>query len=290
MKQLNRWWCALLLCAAHGVLAQGAGTIDFLQGQAGITAADGQRRAAALGGRINPGDMLDTGAASELHVVMADGGMLALRADSQVRIDAFRAENDARDESKIALLKGALRAVTGWLAKSNPRAYAVATATATIGVRGTDFEVILMPPGTGDAGAHVRVHDGGTVLRNGTGEQNINAGGSGYAPEGSAPPRLHERIPDFIERAKGANDERVARHNGEIGRHMDDALRRGGKLREGESSDRFIERARGENERRDGARDGKGDGQRDAKGARGERMQRPERPERPERPRRPGQY
>lgn len=230
---------------SSAVFAQ-AGTVDFVRGPVSIAGSDGTARSAQPGTKIAAGESVETGAGGELHAIMADGGMLAVRPDSRIRIDAFRAEGNAGDESKITLLKGALRAVTGWLAKVDHKSYVILTPTATAGVRGTDFEVVHIDAGGADpAGTHVRVHDGAVALGNSGGEQIVNKGGAGHAPIGERP-RLHAGIPDFIERRKGGFDERVGKHSGEINRHMEASLRQRGLLKEGESLEKHLERRRTE--------------------------------------------
>ena len=46
----------------------------------------------------------------------------------------------------MQLLRGGFRAVTGFISKGSPDAAKVQTATATIGIRGTDFDARLCGP------------------------------------------------------------------------------------------------------------------------------------------------
>ena len=191
-----------IFCAA--ARAQTAGTMDFVQGGATISAADGSRRPARAGGVVAVGESIETAADGEVHAILIDGGMLAVRSASLVKIDAFRAVGDARDESRLQLLRGALRAVTGWLAKVNPRNVAYLTPTATVGVRGTDFDLLHNIPGGGEqAGTHARVRDGAVGIQSEGAEQLVNVGQAGHAAGAGAAPRLHERIPEFVLRSEG---------------------------------------------------------------------------------------
>ncbi|MBL8999496.1 MAG: FecR domain-containing protein, partial [Gemmatimonadetes bacterium] len=152
----------VLVCACVG--AQTAGRIEFLQGDSRLIAADGAVRAAQLNGLVQTGESIETSADAEVHVVLVDGGMLAVRGGSQIRLQTFRAQGDARDESTLQLVRGALRVVTGWVARINPRNVRYVTPNATIGVRGTDFDIIHLPTG-GDAGSHTRVREGAVVMQ-----------------------------------------------------------------------------------------------------------------------------
>jgi len=64
---------------------------------------------------------------------MADGGYLSLRENTKITLTTYRAYGDERDESLIDLAKGALRSVTGWIAKQKSTAYNVRTPMVTIG-------------------------------------------------------------------------------------------------------------------------------------------------------------
>ena len=312
---------AAALCAS--AMAQTAGTMDFVQGSATVVGVDGARRPARTGATLAVGETVETGTDGEVHAVMADGGMLALRAGSLVKIGAYRAIGDARDESKVELLRGALRAVTGWIAKVNPRGVTFITPTATTGVRGTDFDLMHFPAGTGEqAGSHVRVRDGAVAMQSEGVEHLVGAGQAGHAPGGGARPRLHERIPDFVLRSEGRNDGRVGDHGRDINRFMETSMRERRLLGDGESLGSHLERRRGEVERERGIGDGRGDakgdgprgdaqkgdgnraeprgegrgelrgdgrGDRIERAERGDKGERIERPQRPERPRRPGQ-
>ena len=295
-------------CAVSSALAQQAGKLDFVQGSATVVAGDGTRRQAQSGSALAVGESVETGDDGEVHVLLADGGMIAVRAGSGIRIDAFRAQGDAADVSRVRLLKGALRALTGWLAKINPRSVSYRSATATVGVRGTDFD-LLHATGTGDAGAsHVRVRDGEIALSNDGGEQIVGVGQAAQAPFGGTGPRLHDRIPEFMLRSEGRNEARVAEHGRNIARFMETSLRERRMLGEGEGLGAGLERRRNDIEREQGNRrgepgaesqrgaDAKGDGKAGdtpradgvrGDGVRGERIERPERPQRPERPDRP---
>ncbi|MEO8333070.1 MAG: FecR domain-containing protein, partial [Gallionella sp.] len=75
-------------------------------------------------------------------VKMNDGSQMTLRPNSNVRIEAFQFRQEApqADNAIFRLIKGGFRTVTGLIGKrGNPDAYKLRAATATIGVRGTDF-------------------------------------------------------------------------------------------------------------------------------------------------------
>ena len=91
------------------------------------------------------GEIIQTGAGAYAQIKFSDGALLALRADSRFRVDEYHFDaNSVTGRSTIlSLLKGGLRIITGLVAKQNPDKYKVNTPVGAIGVRGTDFELLL---------------------------------------------------------------------------------------------------------------------------------------------------
>lgn len=125
--------------------AQPVGQIDFVAGNVGIygsNKADGGLPVALY--PVLEGDTIVTGDNSEAHVVMSDSTILAVRPNSIVKITKFSSNQDQNtDQSIISVIKGALRTITGFVGKLNPNNVTYLTPTATIGVRGTDHEIVI---------------------------------------------------------------------------------------------------------------------------------------------------
>jgi hypothetical protein len=179
--------CTLLLCSLGNAWAQLAGSISRLDGNATITSPSGDK-AAAVGAEVNEGDRITTQNAAELVVKLTDGGVLAVRPNSQIVIDRFRydSKGSADDQSfLVKLLVGGLRSVTGAIGKINPKGVRFTTPTATIGIRGTDFEMTVLEADVPEAsaGTYSRVFEGRTYLQNSQGQQvDLAANESAYAP------------------------------------------------------------------------------------------------------------
>ena len=92
----------------------------------------------------------------------------------EVRLDEsamFAAEFRKRmqgfdDASALRLFSGALRAISGWIGKHQADRVLIRTATATIGIRGTDHEAMVIAPGdpTGAPGTYDKVNAGSTFI------------------------------------------------------------------------------------------------------------------------------
>jgi FecR protein len=138
----------LLELAPRAALAQSAASfIAAISAVQGIDAA-GQTRRAERGGVLAPGDRVVTGSNGLAQIRFSDGAMLSVRADSDLKIDAysFRGERDTLATTVLQLVRGGLRAIAGAVARIRRRGYKVVTPTAAIGVRGTDFEAFHIPP------------------------------------------------------------------------------------------------------------------------------------------------
>jgi hypothetical protein len=213
----RRHWLTRSLPGVYGLTALPSWAADpavaqvkLVQGEVQITSASGHTRQPAVGEAVHVGDLITTGPGSELHAQWSDGAYLAARARSRIRVDAFRFQGDAQDVSWITLLQGGLRLVSGWIGKVHRPGFRLKTPVATIGIRGTDFELQHLDP-TDDApaeeiGTHILVLEGATVLHNDSGEVNVDEGQAAGVPREGQAPRLHEQVPAFLRRKRGRFD------------------------------------------------------------------------------------
>lgn len=90
---------------------------------------------------LENGMTVTTGDNSRVVMKFEDGQVIALNANTSFKIDQFHFDQARPEKSSMifSLLKGAMRAVTGLIAKNNTNAFALHTPAATIGIRGTDF-------------------------------------------------------------------------------------------------------------------------------------------------------
>lgn len=132
-----------MISAAFPAAAWGAaaGRVDFAIGEVSATAPDGKVRALAKGAEINQGDTLNTGANGRAQVRFSDGAYSSFQPRSEFKIDQyhFEGKSDGEEKGFFSLLKGGLRTITGAIGRANRKAYQVATPTATIGIRGTEY-------------------------------------------------------------------------------------------------------------------------------------------------------
>ena len=161
----------LLLTTAGTAWAQSAGRFIAVVGQVQVLGRDGAARTAVRDGELQQGESIVTGPNGLAQLRMRDGGAISVRPDTQLKLDAFKyTEGGGGDDSfLLSVLKGGLRTLTGLIARSKPDNFRISTPAVTIGVRGTDFEVVhVLQPTTPDVrpGTYNRVYDGITTVQN----------------------------------------------------------------------------------------------------------------------------
>jgi len=118
-----------------------AGEVEFAKGVGAATASGKGPRVLSQGVPIEAGDTVTLGSNSFAVVKLTDGTRMTLRPNTAVKFEdyAFR-QQDKPDSLVTSLLRGGVRMVTGLIAKGSPSAAKLTTATATVGIRGTDFD------------------------------------------------------------------------------------------------------------------------------------------------------
>lgn len=133
----------LLLVAllAPSVCFAQAGRFLIAVGDVIVVRAGAETRA-SFGTAVQSGDTIRLGAASNAQIRMSDESIVSLRERTEFRIDEyfFSGRVDGREKSIFSLLAGGLRTVTGAIGNlRRTDKYAVRTATATVGIRGTHY-------------------------------------------------------------------------------------------------------------------------------------------------------
>ncbi|MDP2809719.1 MAG: FecR domain-containing protein [Rhodocyclaceae bacterium] len=185
--------------ASLAAQAQQAGRIDLMEGGVSIVDSKDKPKALRIGEAVRQGDTITTGRDGEIHMRLDDGSVLAVRPDARMTIVRFQNKGRDTDSSVLSLARGALRAITGWIGRRNPNSVRIQTPTATIGIRGTDHEALVIPPGSdlGEAGTYDKVNAGGTSIVSERGSVDVGRGQAGFAPTAAAPVILPS-VPAFF--------------------------------------------------------------------------------------------
>ncbi|MGE0484645.1 MAG: FecR domain-containing protein [Gammaproteobacteria bacterium] len=152
-----------------------AANVDFVVGKVSATAQDGSSRALNKGAVVQVGDTIETGE-GRAWLRFTDGGYMSLQPGTEFRVDEYRfeGEDDTEEKGFFSLLKGGMRAISGFVGHRNRDAYRVNTPVATIGIRGTEYLAQL-----GDS-LTVSCGEGVCVVANEAGEVVLQAGQTVY--------------------------------------------------------------------------------------------------------------
>lgn len=132
------------IAATPSTAAEKVGIAAAVRGEVTVkTAAAAVARAARSGETMYLGDHVAARAQSGMQILLLDETTFTVGADCQLVIDSFVYDPKAGAGTVSATVgKGALRYVSGLIAKDNPDAVKLKTPASTIGLRGTTAEVI----------------------------------------------------------------------------------------------------------------------------------------------------
>src|SRR5882762_3262229 len=191
---------AALAAAADPVCAQGTEAGRFLSvvGDVRVGREGAAQRAAQRAAQFYEGESIVTAAGSLAQLRMTDGALMSVRGDTEIKLERFSyaGENDRNASFLMSVLKGGLRTITGVIGRQNRERYRITTATVTLGVRGTDFEIVHVPQPMGSrevpAGTYDHVFEGVTSMQNTAGVMLlVSRNQTAFAAlQGTAPPVL----------------------------------------------------------------------------------------------------
>ena len=134
--------CMVATPTAYAQTADEAGKVLMAIGEVKAVR-KGQSIPLTRGASIQAGDSLITGIASNAQVRMSDGAIIALRAQTEFKIDEYKynGKQDGSEKASLSLVKGGVRAVTGAIGQQNKDNLQVNAVVATVGIRGTGFNI-----------------------------------------------------------------------------------------------------------------------------------------------------
>ncbi|MGE5491817.1 MAG: FecR domain-containing protein [Actinomycetota bacterium] len=179
--------------------------VTHLSGTLSVVRADGSTRILSVRSEVQEGDTLSTARETYARVKFNDGAEVVLRPETRFKVESYRYEAAKPEEDNfiVSLLKGGMRSVTGLLGARNKERVSVQTSTATIGIRGTHFGLLMcnndcggIKTATGKTpanGLHVDVASGAVSVTNGAGSQVLSAGQFGFVASGNVAPIIAPR-------------------------------------------------------------------------------------------------
>ena len=133
-----------LLLATHWVHAQdSAGRVVMARGEVQALDADGNSRSLKRRDSVFSNEIIKTGANGKVQIRFVDNALLALKANSELNIKSYIYSEVEKDNNQVLLelVAGGFRTLTGQIGKGNKEAYKVDTPVASIGIRGTLYDL-----------------------------------------------------------------------------------------------------------------------------------------------------
>jgi len=106
-------------------------------------ASSGVERSVTQGDAFYVEDTVTTGDKSFAILQFIDGAKVTVRPNSKIMIEQYVFNGGDEDAATLNLMVGGLRIITGAMAKTKPESYKLKTPVALMGVRGTEFAVML---------------------------------------------------------------------------------------------------------------------------------------------------
>lgn len=175
-----------------------AGFVIAARGKVTATNAAGSERVLTRRAKFYSNEVIKTGEKSIAQLRFKDRALMRLKPKSELNISEyhFGGAEDPKNRSIMKLVSGGFRTISGSIGKANKSAYRVNTPAASIGIRGTDYEVVISIDGM----VLAAVWGGGISLENEQGSIDLGADSGflfGQVGQGLAPETL-ENMPQIF--------------------------------------------------------------------------------------------
>ncbi len=186
--------------------ANAAGKVLMAIGETKVTR-QGQTTALLKGATVEPGDLVTTGVASNIQLRMIDGAVIALRAQTEFKIDqyTFNGKEDGSEKAVLSLVKGGVRAVTGAIGHQNQDNLQVNAVVATVGIRGTGFNLtycqndcLNTDKSVAKQGLYAGVFEGKITLKNQVASDVLGVNEYFYVADKTTAPKKLLQPPNFL--------------------------------------------------------------------------------------------
>jgi len=154
MKKLA--WLVGMFALVAADIAFANALVTSITGPVQVQSANAPAHALRLGDVVRQGDTVSTGPAASAVLRFEDGQITALSANSRMTISTYTFNSQGQTGSVLlSLLAGGMRAISGLIGKNSPQNVTYKAQSVTIGIRGTDTDVVI-----GDSGVTATVNDG----------------------------------------------------------------------------------------------------------------------------------
>ncbi|WP_373000627.1 FecR domain-containing protein [Sulfurimonas sp.] len=137
----------LVILISSTLFAKDVATITGLNGNAFVDR-DGQKIELSLGDKLQEKDIILTKDKTKVQIIFKDETIISIGKNSTFAINEYLFEENQEPVAKFGMISGAMRAITGKIGKVAPDKFMVKTKTATMGIRGTNFSVLVGEDGS----------------------------------------------------------------------------------------------------------------------------------------------
>jgi len=197
-----------------------AARIVKLYGEVLAQAPNAESRHLSIGAPLYLSDRIISQADSYALLVFRDEGRISIQANSEFSIKHYQYKKESeQDQAVYQLITGGLRVLTGKIGKANKASFAVNTPVATIGIRGTGFDLLCLGEGcSGECdseedckldpsqqindsmqGLHTYVWDSAITQTNERGTFDLSAPNSNYIANIKMPPQRYTETPEIFQ-------------------------------------------------------------------------------------------
>ncbi|MDH4234609.1 MAG: FecR family protein [Gallionella sp.] len=162
----------------------------YIQDTAGsVSIANGKEtpRLAVINDTVTSGTVIRTGDNSYAVLKFDDGQVANLEPNTTFQVRNYTYDPQLVEKSNIvfSMFKGGMRFVSGLIGQRNPKAFRLATPNATVGIRGTDFLLVIKNGQT-----YIKVLSGSVNLTNAAGPMTFTAGQTALVTSATAAPTV----------------------------------------------------------------------------------------------------
>ena len=211
MKRYSGLLTSLLLLVASSSSYAEVGRVVFAYGDVTAENSNGQVRRLTKRDEVEAGEVIRTSQRSLVQLRMIDKAFIALRSNSEFKIEEYNlGAKKEEDVGIFSLIRGGFRAVTGIIGKRLRSSYKMRTVNATIGIRGTDYTARICNKDCDQAfgnlnrngniadGLYVGVNDGGVNLTNQLGTLDLDELQFGFVKDATSAPVALLSAPEFL--------------------------------------------------------------------------------------------
>lgn len=140
----------LVILISSALFAKNVATITGLNGRAFVDR-DASKIELNLGDKLQEKDVIHTQDKAKVQIIFKDETIITIGKNSTFAINEYLFDESKESVAKFGMLSGAMRAITGKIGKVAPDKFMVKTKTATMGIRGTNFSILVGEDGSYEA-------------------------------------------------------------------------------------------------------------------------------------------